>query len=181
MSVGKPAPPIPATPALAILLRSSWWDSLSNSSESSLSLSESIKSEKADMLIEAFEAMMVATGVKVATIVEAKNDESAETQLQESISKYDSLVGENIELNKRNNDLTRLGIIFELKENLSLVESEKFVKLAEIVDFSNDSSYLTKLETIKESVKGTADVKEDLSEDAVVNENQKPPSWAHLV
>ena len=149
-------------------------------SESKTALGESVKSEKADMLIEAFDAMLVATGVKVATIVEAKDDTAVESQLEESVAKYDTLVEENINLLEANKQLTKMGIIAELKENLSLVESEKFEKLADIVDFSNDADYLKKLETIKESVKGAA--VEDKAEDAGLNEDQvNVPVWAHLV
>ena len=49
--------------------------------------------------------------------------------------------------------LLKSGIILELKEGLSLVEAQKFERLANIVDFSSSEKYLEKLQTIKESVK----------------------------
>jgi len=64
-------------------------------------LAESAKSEKADMIIEAVEAMLTATGVEIANIVEAKDNASVENELQESTDKYDTLVEENINLKDR--------------------------------------------------------------------------------
>lgn len=133
-------------------------------------LGESIKAEKADLMVEAFESMLVAGGVNVAKIVEAKEDGSVEAKLEESVAKYDVLVEENISLEKENENLIKMGVIAEMKEGLSIVESEKFTKLAAIVEFSKDEEYANKLETIKESVKGakvdTTKVDESLNEDA---------------
>lgn len=143
------------------------------------SLSESIKSEKADMIIEAFDAMLVATGVKVAKIVEAKDDSAVENKLAESIEKYDSLVEENISLKEENEKLLKMGIIAEMKEDLSIVEAEKFEKLASIVEFSKEAVYLEKLETLKNSVKGAAKAEEKIVE--AVKQEVKAPIWAHLV
>lgn len=156
--------------------------------EASDKLDESLKSEKADMIIEAFDAMLIATGVEVAKIVEAKEETEAESKLAESIEKYDTLVEENIELKVQNEKLLKSGIILELKEGLSLVEAQKFERLAHIADFSSSEKYLEKLQTIKESVKTKPSVEkveekvEDNTEEKVIVENQenKTPIWAHL-
>jgi len=149
--------------------------------EAKETLDESVKSEKADMIIEAFESMLVAGGVEVSRIVEAKDNTEVEKELAESVSKYDTLVEENINLKEENDKLLKAGIIAEMKEGMSLVESEKFEKLAEIIDFTRDESFTIKLETIKESVKGTieAEVEEVVSESA--EETIAKPVWAHLV
>lgn len=144
-------------------------------------LAESVKSEKADMIIEAFDAMLVATGVQVAKIVEAKDETAIETKLAESTAKYDALVEENIALSEENKKLIKMGVISELKEGLSLVEAEKFEKLAELVEFSKSGEFLTKLTTIKESVKGTADKSENLKVAGLTEEHANAPIWAHLV
>ena len=144
-------------------------------------LAESVKSEKADMIIEAFDAMLVATGVQVAKIVEAKDETAVETKLAESTTKYDALVEENIALSEENKKLIKMGVISELKEGLSLVEAEKFEKLAELVEFSKSGEFLTKLTTIKESVKGTADKSENLKVAGLTEEHANAPIWAHLV
>lgn len=134
--------------------------------ESKEALDESVKNEKADMIIEAFESMLTATGVQVSRIVEAKKEDDVETKLQKSIEKYDSLVEENIELKALNDKLIKMGVISEMKEGLSIVESEKFEKLAEMVEFTKDKSYAEKLETIKESVKGSQTEEPSLNEDS---------------
>ena len=144
-------------------------------------LAESVKSEKADMIIEAFDAMLVATGVQVAKIVEAKDETAIETNLAENTAKYDALVEENIALSEENKKLIKMGVISELKEGLSLVEAEKFEKLAELVEFSKSGEFLTKLTTIKESVKGTADKSENLKVAGLTEEHANAPIWAHLV
>jgi len=147
--------------------------------EAKSSLDESIKNEKADMIIEAFDAMIIATGVKVARIVEAKEDDAIEKKLEESIEKYDSLIDEIISLKEENEVLIKMGVIAEMKESLSLVEAEKFEKLAAIVEFSKDAEYASKLETIKESVKGTVETREEKIDESA--EVAKLPIWAHLI
>lgn len=149
-------------------------------------LDESLKSEKADMIIEAFDAMLIATGVEVSKIVEAKDETEAEAKLAESIEKYDALVEENIELKSQNEKLLKSGIILELKEGLSLVEAQKFERLANIVDFSSSEKYLEKLQTIKESVKAkpssdkVEEIVEKVEEVIVEKQENKSPIWAHL-
>lgn len=148
--------------------------------EAKESLDESIKSEKADMIIEAFDSMLTATGVEVAKIVEAKNESGVEAKLAESIEKYDALVEENITLKEENDKLVKTGIIAEMKEGLTIVEAEKFEKLAELVEFTKDASFAEKLETIKESVKGAAEAKEEKITESANNQVGKPV-WSHLV
>jgi hypothetical protein len=146
-------------------------------------LEESVKTEKADMIIEAFDSMLTATGVEVAKIVEAKDESAVELKLEESVAKYDTLVEENIALKEENDTLIKMGVINEMKEGLSIVEAEKFVKLAGIVEFSKDDAFAQKLETIKESVKGAVEAKEEELEESVetTEAEVKAPVWAHLV
>lgn len=148
--------------------------------EAKSSLEESAKSEKADMIIEAFDAMLIAGGVEVSKIVEAKDESSAQNKLDEKIGKIDSLVEENIELKEENEKLIKMGIIAEMTEDMSLVEAEKFKKLAGLVEFSRDEAFYEKLETIKESVKGSTEKPAEPVTEAVEPEVEKP-AWAHLV
>lgn len=148
-------------------------------SESKTALDESVKSEQAEMIIEAFDTMLTSVGVEVANIVEAKDNSSAENKLEEKVEKYDELVEENIALKDENDNLVKIGVITEMKEDLSIVESEKFEKLANLVDFSKDEVYAEKLQTIKESVKGTKE-KEDVLDESDPSQAEKP-AWAHLV
>lgn len=149
--------------------------------EAKAALEESVKSEKADMIIEAFDTMLTATGVEVAKIVEAKDESAVEKKLEESVAKYDSLVEEVITLKSENDTLVKLGVINEMKEGLSIVEAEKFVKLADLVEFTRDEAFAAKLETIKESVKGAVEVKEEEKVTESVKSEVKAPVWAHLV
>lgn len=132
--------------------------------ESKEKLEESIKSEQSEMIIEAFDSLLVATGVELSKIVEAKEENDEKSKLEESIKKYDNLIEENISLKEENDKLVKLGIINEMKEGLSLLESEKFEKAASIVDFSRDNSYVNKLEIIKESILGTVEPKKEEKE-----------------
>lgn len=147
--------------------------------ESKEALDESIKQEKADMIIEAFDTMIVAGGVDIAKIVEAKDESMVESELAEKVAKYDTLVEENITQAKEIDKLAKAGIIAEMKEGLSIVESEKFTKLADVVDYSKDESYVTKLDTLKESVKGT--VVDDEDKKLNENENKDKKTYSHLV
>lgn len=144
-------------------------------------LDESVKSEKADMIIEAFDSMLTATGVEVAKIVEAKDNSEIEKKLEESVEKYDNLIEENIALKEENDTLIKMGVISEMVEGLSIVESEKFKKLADLVEFTKDEAFAAKLETIKESVKGAVEAKEEKLEESVKSESTNAPVWAHLV
>jgi hypothetical protein len=148
-------------------------------SEAKDALDESVKSEKADMIIEAFDTMLTATGVEVAKIVEAKDESAVEKKLEESVEKYDVLVEENIALKEQNDTLIKMGVINEMKEGLSIVEAEKFVKLANLVEFSKDEAFAEKLETIKESVKGAVEAKDEELKESV--KEVAKPAWAHLV
>ncbi len=125
--------------------------------ESKDKLNESLKAEKADMIIEAFDSMILASGIDVMKIAEAKDNSYADAKLTESVEKYDALMNEHLSLKKENTELIKTGIIAEMKEGLSLVESQKFEKLAQLVPFSRDEKYTTDLEVIRESVKGAVE------------------------
>lgn len=146
------------------------------------SINESTKNEKAEMVLEALKSFTIAVGVDIATIQEAKDSESTEAKLAESVEKYDSLVEEVIALKEENENLIKMGAIAELSEGLSIVEAEKFKKLADLVEFSKDEAFVEKLETIKESVKSTKSTEiaeENLDES--VDLDKKANDWSHLV
>ena len=156
--------------------------------ESKSKLDESLKSAKADMIIEAYEAMIVAGSLDVAKIVESKNESSAEAKLAESTNKYNELMVEHLELKKEKDTLIKTGMIMEMKEGLSLVESKKFEKLAEMVPFTQDEKFIERLAVIKESVSGVSE--KETKEEPIVNESvkdvkvdKKPASadFSHLV
>lgn len=148
--------------------------------EAEESLKESAKAEKADMIIEAFDSMLIAAGVEVSRIAEAKESSDVESKLEESTKRYDTLVSENIDLQTENERLIKMGVIAEMTEGLSIVEREKFQRLANLVEFTKDETFADKLETIKESVKGT--VEKDKEETKITeSHDQERPAWAHLI
>jgi len=134
--------------------------------ESKVTLEESAKTAQAELLVEAVNSALVAAGVEITTILEAKDASSSEAKLAESIEKYDALMSKTIGLEKEVDDLVKLGVIAELKEGMTLVESEKFEKLAGIVEFSKDEAYVNSLKMIKESVVGTVEKKEEVLEES---------------
>ena len=85
---------------------------------------------------------------------QASKIEELEKKLNESIDK-------NVELNKANGELKRQDIIDETSEDLADTAKEKFNKLAEEVEYSNEDDFRTKVKTIKESYFGKKEVKQD--------------------
>lgn len=142
-----------------------------------------VKNKKADTVLEAFDSMLVTTGVEVSRIVEAAEEASDKTVVKTLKEKNNELVEELIKTRKENEKLLRLGIINEMCEGLSLVEADRFKKLANLVEFTRDESYVKKLEMIKENVKaGSSKVTEsqDLNE-SVKKDSGNKPSWYHLI
>ncbi len=76
--------------------------------------------------------------------------------LKESINnqkqKHADLLKENKSLNRENQDVVKMGVISELKNGLSLMESKKFEKMAKNIPFSADKEYIRKLKDLKESI-----------------------------
>ena len=77
----------------------------------------------------------------------------------------------NIELTKRVGELEKNEILVDVASGLADTEVEKFVGLAENVDYENNDDYRKKLETIKESYFARS-VKEDEIEAAPVYDEQ---------
>ena len=79
---------------------------------------------------------------------QASKIESLETKLNEQIAK-------NVELNGKTNLLEKSDILADVASDLTDVSKEKFDKLTEAVEFSNDEDFRNKVMTIKESYFGT--------------------------
>ena len=78
---------------------------------------------------------------------QASKIEDLEKKLNEEIEK-------NVEMNKANSELKRQDIIDEASADLADTAKEKFNKLAEEVEYSNEEDFRTKVKTIKESYFG---------------------------
>mgnify|MGYP003119884937 CR=1 FL=1 len=81
---------------------------------------------------------------------QASKIEDLEKKLNEEIEK-------NVELNKSNGELKKEEIIAKSSEDLTDVETEKFNKLAEEVEYSNEEDFTSKVKTIKDSYFGKKD------------------------
>lgn len=149
--------------------------------EAKETMEKSIVNEKADLMVEAFDANLTAAGIEVSQIVEAKDATDVETKLAESVEKYDTLVNENIDLEKENANLIKMGVIAEKQEGLSIVEAEKFANIANLVEFTKDDAYAEKLDVIRESVIGAVETPK--VDDVVVVEKVEKDnkSFAHLI
>ena len=101
---------------------------------------------------------------------QASKIEDLEKKLNEQIEK-------NVEQNKAIGELKRQDIIDEASKDLADTAKEKFNKLAEEVEFSNEEDFKTKVSTIKESYFGAKkESSNDIDDVAVGNESQVDPA-----
>ena len=94
---------------------------------------------------------------------QASKIEDLEKKLNEEIDK-------NVKLNKDNGELKKEEIIAKSSEGLTDVEAEKFNKLAEEVEYSNEEDFTSKVKTIKESYFKKEEVKSDDIDDVAVSD-----------
>ena len=87
--------------------------------------------------------------------------EDQATKIEELEKKLNESIDKNVELNKANGELKRQDIIDQSSEDLADTAKEKFNKLAEEVEYSNEDDFRTKVSTIKESYFGKKEVKQD--------------------
>ena len=80
--------------------------------------------------------------------------EDQANKIEELEKKLNEQVEKNVELNKANGEMKRQDIIDEASSDLADTAKEKFNKLAEEVEFSNEKDFRTKVATIKESYFG---------------------------
>ena len=81
--------------------------------------------------------------------------EDQASKIEELESKLNEQVEKNVDLNKANGEMKRQDIIDEMSGDLADTAKEKFNKLAEQVEYSNEKDFTTKVSTIKESYFGT--------------------------
>lgn len=118
-----------------------------------------IKDEKAQTLLEMFDNMLKVAGVEMLTIQEGKEvldeaelEKSDAVQVEKLTEKVAEMADRLVEAKREADKFLKDGIIAEMKVGLSMLEGEKFEKLAEMASFERSKAYLTKLETIKESI-----------------------------
>ena len=121
--------------------------------ENKIAIDESIDVERTKAVLEGFDALLTTVGVEVSKIQEAKADDSLEAKVEELEAKVDEAINDKLELVKENKELTRMGLIAESSEGLSITEKEKFIKMADLVEANEmNESFVAKLDAIKETV-----------------------------
>ena len=142
-------------------------------SESLKYMKQDLDNAKVEALKEAFDALVVTAGTDIAKI-HANLVESTKAVDEDLNKKYNALYEKFNTLKEENAKIIKLGFLNEMSADLSLVEKEKFNKMAELIPFEKTSSYKNKIELVKTQVKGSK-MKEYLSE-AEVSADKKSDS-----
>ena len=100
---------------------------------------------------------------------QADKIEELEKKLNESIDK-------NVELNKANGEYKRQEILDQSSEDLADTAKEKFNKLAEEVEYSNEDDFRTKVKTIKDSYFGKKEVQDNEIDNVAAGESAEQPA-----
>ena len=138
--------------------------------ENELALERGIKGEIAEDFISGlkklFEEHYISVPDEKYDVLEdqASKIESLEKKLNEQIEK-------NVELNKENSEKTKTQIVAEMGEDLAETSKEKFNKLAEEVDYTNEEDFKAKVKTIKESYFGAKKEASSDIDDVAVGES----------
>ena len=101
--------------------------------------------------------------------------EDQASKIEELEKKLNEQVEKNVELNKANGEMKRQDIIDEMSSDLADTAKEKFNKLAEEVEYSNEKDFTTKVSTIKESYFGKKEAKSDDIDDVVASNGSTDP------
>lgn len=142
-------------------------------SESLKYMKQDLDNAKVEALKEAFDTLVVTAGTDLAKI-HANLVESTKVGDEDLSKKYNELYEKFNDLKKENANIIKLGFLNEMSADLSLVEKEKFNKMAELIPFEKTSSYKNKIELVKTQVKGSK-MKEYLNE-AEVSADKKSDS-----
>ena len=94
---------------------------------------------------------------------QASKIEALEKQVNEEIEK-------NVELKKTSGELNKQAIKQEVASDLADTQKEKFNKLSEEIEYSNEKDYKAKVETIKESYFGKKSVSGEQVDDVAVTD-----------
>ena len=94
---------------------------------------------------------------------QASKIETLEKQVNEEIEK-------NVELKKSSGELNKQAIKQEVASDLADTQKEKFNKLSEEIEYSNEKDYKAKVETIKESYFGKKSVSGEQIDDVAVTD-----------
>ena len=123
--------------------------------ESTPVLEAEIDQAKASTLLEMFDKMAHVLGVDIMTIAEAKDSSSADSKVAKLETKLSEMADKLVDSRREADEYLKSGLVAEMSEGLTLIEADKFKKLADLTPFDRSEKYLNKLETIKESLTAT--------------------------
>ena len=99
--------------------------------------------------------------------------EDQSSKIEELTKKLNESIEKNVELSKSNGDLKRQDIIDVAASNLAETQKEKFNKLAEEIEYSNEEDFKSKVSTIKESYFGKKESASGI-DDVAAESNSQP-------
>lgn len=115
-----------------------------------------------DNLKNTIDEMKISENAKIANLKNALVQESKEKSLIEKKCK---------DLSTENNRIMQMGIISELKKDLTLSESQKFENCAMSIPFSLNKNYISQLKTLKESIQDTGSLNEVYPEECELDDD----------
>ena len=108
-----------------------------------------IEEDKVKTLLGLFDRIVEETGVEMIQIKEAKEEIDNQNDLEAKVSE---LAEKLVESRRESDKYLKMGIVREVSEGLTILETSKFEKLVTMVPFDRTNSYVEKLETIKETI-----------------------------
>ena len=100
--------------------------------------------------------------------------EDQSSKIEELNKKLNESIEKNVELTKENGEHKRQNIIDEASKELADTQKEKFNKLAEEVEYSNEEDLKTKVATIKESYFGKKESTSEIDDVAAESNAEQP-------
>ena len=100
--------------------------------------------------------------------------EDQSSKIDELNKKLNESIEKNVELTKENGEHKRQNIIDEASKELADTQKEKFNKLAEEVEYSNEEDFKTKVATIKESYFGKKESTSEIDDVAAESSAEQP-------
>jgi len=100
--------------------------------------------------------------------------EDQSSKIEELNKKLNESIEKNVELSKENGEHKRQNIIDEASKELADTQKEKFNKLAEEVEYSNEEDFKTKVATIKESYFGKKESTSEIDDVAAESNAEQP-------
>ena len=100
--------------------------------------------------------------------------EDQSSKIEELNKKLNESIEKNVELSKENGEHKRQNIIDEASKELAETQKEKFNKLAEEVEYSNEGDFKSKVATIKESYFGKKESTSEIDDVAAESNAEQP-------